>query len=495
MVLSMKEINKKLQELLLAIVTDNVTLTETLMQEVYRQYKITRDNLLNLIFQMYMEYGKEGFINVVAKDKKKVDTLINDTLVKEVKIIGMLELSKINELLEQVYKDTYYKTSYILRSGIKKADKLKLVKKEHIESVVKTKFKGEMYSDRIWKNKEQMIITLKKELDSVMTGKKNLDQVIGNIKKEFNVTTYEASRLARTEMARVQTQANEDIARAEGIEWQMYDATLDGKTCDKCRDLDGKVYKIDDPNKPIPPLHPFTRSHLLDLPSKEWRPSGRWDNENRKIINYKNYKEWYEQQVKEQPDFQIKEKMHKNKSNDKKQFENYKEILGNDAPKSFDKFQELKYNNTKEWDRVSYKYKLETVYNLDKLKNTENFVSKDTIKHILEGEVNRRGKAVGFHMENMPTKKGEIIEQTRSKVNESGVYKAKVAINGVPKIAKSTFFPTNMTPQQVVDAINEAYNSKLSTPTSEFIGTTSYGFKIGMYLDIRGNITTAYPKF
>ena len=344
------KINKRLQELLLAIVTDNVTLTETLMQEVYRQYKITRDNLLNLIFQMYMEYGKEGFINIVAKDKKKVNDLINDTLAKEVKIIGMLELSKVNELLEQVYKDTYYKTSYILRNGIKKAEKLKLVKKEHIESVVKTKFHNEMYSDRIWKNKEQMITSLKKELNQVMTGKKNLDQVIANIKKEFNVSTYEASRLARTEMSRVQTQANEDIARAEGIEYQMYDATLDGKTCDKCRDLDGNVYHIDDPNKPIPPLHPFTRSHLLDLPNKEWRPTAKWDNENRKIINYKNYKEWYEQQVKEQPDFQIKEKMHKNKSNDKKQFKNYKEILGHEAPKSFDKFQELKYNNTKEWD-------------------------------------------------------------------------------------------------------------------------------------------------
>lgn len=290
------KINKKLQELLLSIVTDNVALTENLMNEVYKQYKITRDNLLQLMFELYMEYGKEGFINVVAKDKKKVDNLMNDTLAKEVKIIGMLELKKVDELLEQVYKETYYKTSYILRNGIKKADKLKLVKKEHIESVVKTKFKGEMYSDRIWKNKEQMITSLKKELDSVMTGKKNLDQVITNIKKEFNVSTYEASRLARTEMARVQTQANEDIARAEGVKYQMYDATLDGKTCDKCRDLDGKVYKIDDPNKPIPPLHPFTRSHLLDLPSKEWRPTAKWDNENRKIINYKNYKNWLKEQ-------------------------------------------------------------------------------------------------------------------------------------------------------------------------------------------------------
>lgn len=290
------KLSKKLQELLLSIVVDNVAITENLMQEVYKQYKITRDNLLQLMFEIYMEYGKEGFINIATKDKKKIDKLVNDTLAKEVKIIGMLELNKIDKLLEEVYKDTYYKTSYILRNGIKKADKLKLVKKEHIESVIKTKFKGEMYSDRIWKNKEQMIISLKKELDQVMNGKKNLDQVISSIKKEFNVTTYEASRLARTEMARVQTRANEDIARSEGVEYQMYDATLDNKTSNICRKYDGKVYKINDKDKPIPPLHPNCRSHLLDLPNKEWRPTAKWDNENRKVIDYKNYKEWLKEQ-------------------------------------------------------------------------------------------------------------------------------------------------------------------------------------------------------
>ena len=71
-------------------------------------------------------------------------------------------------------------------------------------------------------------------------------------------------------------------------------ATLDQKTSDICRDLDGNVYDINDSNKPIPPekTHVGCRSCLVSIPSKEWRPKKRMDNETKEHITYANYKEW-----------------------------------------------------------------------------------------------------------------------------------------------------------------------------------------------------------
>lgn len=42
------------------------------------------------------------------------------------------------------------------------------------------------------------------------------------------------------------------------------------------------------------------------------------------------------------------------------------------------------------------------------LKNVENF-KEGSLEHILEGQLNARGKAVGFHYEGMLTTKGKII--------------------------------------------------------------------------------------
>ena len=132
------------------------------------------------------------------------------------------------------------------------------------------------------------------------------------------------------------------------------------------------------------------------------------------------------------------------------------------------------------------------------LKNTKNF-TKNALKHILEGEINKRGKAVGFHYEGFPTAKGKIIEGTKSVPDELGIYTGRVEISGIAKTAnggKSTFFPESWTAQDIVDGINEAYNNRIFKSGNEFYGYTSKGLKIRMYIDVNSDkIISAFPDF
>ena len=107
------------------------------------------------------------------------------------------------------------------------------------------------------------------------------------------------------------------------------------------------------------------------------------------------------------------------------------------------------------------------MYNMDdlaKLQHTENFTEKSLI-HIFEGDINRKGRAGGYHYDMVEGTSGSIIEGTKSPaLNDAGVYEAKVKVNGTLKKAnggKSTFFPDHMSPQEVVDTINEAYSNKI----------------------------------
>ena len=150
---------------------------------------------------------------------------------------------------------------------------------------------------------------------------------------------------------------------------------------------------------------------------------------------------------------------------------------------------------------VTMREALETSYGkstFNSLKNTVNFTD-SAIEHIFEGQVNARGKAVGYHYEGIEGTSGNVIPGTESSVNNIGVYKAQVEVNGKTKTANggfSTFYSKNLSPQQVVDAINEAYSNcelKLGTRNT-YQGVANNGMKIDMFLDQSGKIISAFPE-
>ena len=143
---------------------------------------------------------------------------------------------------------------------------------------------------------------------------------------------------------------------------------------------------------------------------------------------------------------------------------------------------------------------VETSYgksSLIELKNTDNFMD-STIEHIFEGNV-RRGKAGGYHYECIKDTAGNIVNGTEVLINDLGVYKAQVDVNGIPKSGNggySTFFPKEKSPQDEIDSINEAYNNKVFVVGSKnsYIGISNNGLEIEMYINNNGKIISAFPK-
>ena len=136
-----------------------------------------------------------------------------------------------------------------------------------------------------------------------------------------------------------------------------------------------------------------------------------------------------------------------------------------------------------------------TQADLKDLKNTKNF-TRSAIPHIFLGEINSRGVGAGYHYEGIEDSPGTVIEGTRSKPDSHGVYSGKVMVDGVKKTGNkgySTFFPIYMTPQDVVDAINQAYENAERIGNDLYAGITDDGIEIDMYLTSKGKITTAYP--
>lgn len=138
-----------------------------------------------------------------------------------------------------------------------------------------------------------------------------------------------------------------------------------------------------------------------------------------------------------------------------------------------------------------------TMADIKQLKNTEHFAKK-TLEHIFDGTINSKGKATGYHYTKVTDSKGKVIDGTRSSVDENGVFTGKVEVSGVKKNGFSSFYPESWTPQQVVDAINTAYDDAINDPSNPkgelWIGYCG-DLEIDMYLDSNKKITTAFPIY
>ena len=180
----------------------------------------------------------------------------------------------------------------------------------------------------------------------------------------------------------------------------------------------------------------------------------------------------------------------------------YKEQLGKNEEVKVYNFQVEDWHtyHVGEMEVLVHNAEYETSYgksSLIELKNTDNFMD-STIEHIFEGNV-RRGKAGGYHYECIKDTAGNIVYGTEVLINDLGVYKAQVEVNGIPKSGNggySTFFSKEMSPQDVIDSINEAYNNKVFVVGSKnsYIGISNNGLEIEMYINNNGKIISAFPK-
>lgn len=261
--------------------------------------------------------------------------------------------------------NSYYREIYNVQRQVGFQFSFFAVDPKTVALILGSEWSGANYSTRIWNNtqglakevKEQMIIGL-------LTGKRQ-EEMAREIANKYATGAFEARRLVRTESNFVNGQMQMEAYDECDAEKYEFVAVLDLRTSEICRSLDGKVFLVKDamPGKNMNPMHPFCRSTTiihLDDDVKEGlmrRARNPVTGKNELVPADMNYQEWYKKNVANNPKALAAEKMIKNRSSDKKQFERYREVIGKKAGKSLADFQEMKYNKPEEWEGIHTRYK------------------------------------------------------------------------------------------------------------------------------------------
>lgn len=134
------------------------------------------------------------------------------------------------------------------------------------ESIPNASFHNATFSDRIWMYQDMLKADLAGLLQSGLIQGKNPRALTKDLKRRFEVRTSDAERLVRTELARVQTEAQKQSFQRNGF--TKYIFIVNRGCCGDCADIAEKdigygkgVYLVKDmmPGKNAPPLHPHDR--------------------------------------------------------------------------------------------------------------------------------------------------------------------------------------------------------------------------------------------
>ncbi|RJE64546.1 phage head morphogenesis protein, partial [Acinetobacter sp. JS678] len=107
-------------------------------------------------------------------------------------------------------------------------------------------------------------------INTGMTNQQIIKRIRGTKRLKYedgllNSTKIDIDRTVRTIRSHISNQAYLNSFKQFDFKYVRFISVLDGRTSKVCASLDGLVWKIDDPAKRIPPLHPNCRSALVPV--------------------------------------------------------------------------------------------------------------------------------------------------------------------------------------------------------------------------------------
>ncbi|HFU4173929.1 TPA: minor capsid protein [Streptococcus suis] len=259
---------------------------------------------------------------------------------------------------DEFIPDAYYHSIFDLQQQSGVAFAFHRIDPEEIRAIQQRPWLGANYSERIWGNTQVLANELQKQLAvSLLTGR-SAHETAEVINAQFGKGSYNSRRLVRTEASHFHAEMEALAYEEAEVERYRLVAVLDLRTSSVCREHDGEVYLVSEriKGKNYPPLHPWCRTVTIALDDDEWLTkatrSAR-DPETGKTIQVPadmTYEGWYGKYVKPKYKADNLDIWKIERANN--QYEKYKSILGDKAPKSLEEYIDLKYNDKEGYEQL-----------------------------------------------------------------------------------------------------------------------------------------------
>lgn len=257
-------------------------------EEIYKLYsRYSKDNRLSyaeanklLTGSKYKEWRMDlkDYVDEITKTDNKELLLELNTLSAKSSITGLEEqLYQIQKILDKDYIFKHKEVKKLLKAGVKNSftqtaytienlngfhSNFSMINQKDIEDTINLPWSGKNYSSRLWANRTKLKDKVQEQIVQATIQGKDLRQCTKELSDTIEATREVTKRLINTEHAYACSQGDLKMYEEFGIDKYEYVATLDSKTSNICRGLDGKVYNRSEAMSGVnfPPMHPHCRS-------------------------------------------------------------------------------------------------------------------------------------------------------------------------------------------------------------------------------------------
>lgn len=214
-------------------------------------------------------YPDDKFLQKIAKQnvpKYQIDRL------KALELDLQMQLTEATSGQEQGIYKTLNDVSKVSQATLAKRMKQTLgltfnsIADRKMKQILMSDWSGSNWSDRLWVDRAVVGKKVTEILEKGVVQGTSLQKMASELKQATNQSFNNAFRLIRTETSHIDGQVTlegyKQAGQELGLEYYEYDAFLDSRTSNICRELDKKRFKVSEAEVGVnyPPMHPNCRS-------------------------------------------------------------------------------------------------------------------------------------------------------------------------------------------------------------------------------------------
>ncbi|MGX4264957.1 polymorphic toxin type 50 domain-containing protein [Clostridioides difficile] len=313
------------------------------LKELDKQYKIAMKNIEKEIANLFYKYAEQNKLTYAETQKyltnnefktwrmdiKQYIKLIEQTgdkrLLLELNTLAMksrinrleelfyqiskeiyntfdIQNNRVEKLLEESVKDSYYKSIYETQKHVGVGVIFTKLDREALKDIITYPWSGKNFSQRIWKNRDLLSEVIKEEITQMVIRGESLKNIANRVSQRMDSSYENAIRLVQTEHGHFMGEADKRAYQSQNVDKYQFLATLQGNTCEKCRNVDMKVFLVKDAieTKNYPPMHPRCRCTTIPYFEDEkvgTRTARLLKGKTYEVPSNLSYNEWYKKHV------------------------------------------------------------------------------------------------------------------------------------------------------------------------------------------------------
>ncbi len=222
-------------------------------KEIIKAYRSSLKEIRAEVALAYEKYAIAGALTMAELMKYGRLVKLEESIAKEVSSLTGTETRTSKKAIKEVFRESYYRSAWALETGAQVSLSFTLLKPQAVEAAILNPYDRITWPERVKDNARLLVRQIREEISRGIVQGHSYDKTARAVKERMDIGASKAIRIVQTETHRAQsqgTQAAFESAAAKGLVLKrVWVSTLDGRTRDRHRVLDGQKVEVDQPFK------------------------------------------------------------------------------------------------------------------------------------------------------------------------------------------------------------------------------------------------------